>query len=246
MAVGGGGEPPGREHLPAHCCCHVFTPWCPLDCLEVVLSTATFHALVRAEPAPVPPLATVGQVAALLRAGRLGDVAGIGPRRLGEIEAGLVLAGMALTPPAPAGGPGCGPGCGPDEPAKRPAVGAGQMSAPGADWGEVPGLTLVLPGGLDKDRVVAGLAEAIGRACATIAGRARLFRQRTGDCAARGNTLGQALFLGQALASEEAAEAVDEAIVEVFGLWGQYGAHLAKHRAQDSGPLGPPPARPPP
>jgi hypothetical protein len=123
------GEPPGREHLPAHCCCHVFTPSCPLDCLEAVLGAATFHALARAERAPFPPPVTVGQVAELLRSGRLGQAAGLGPRRLGEIEAGLVLAGLALTgtPAAPDGRPRSGPGCGRDEPKQGPAVGGGQL-----------------------------------------------------------------------------------------------------------------------
>jgi hypothetical protein len=96
------------DHLPAHCCCHVFTIACPIDCLEVVLSTATFHTLVRAEYAPFDPPATVGQVLKMLRAGRLGQVCGLGPRRLGEIRASLVLAGLDLsddTPPAKDGPP---------------------------------------------------------------------------------------------------------------------------------------------
>jgi hypothetical protein len=92
--------PPG-EHLPASCCCHVFTPACPVDCLAAVLSTVTFHTLARAERAPFDSPATVGQVLELLRAGRLGLAFGLGPRRLGEIQAGLVLAGLVLdaTPP---------------------------------------------------------------------------------------------------------------------------------------------------
>jgi hypothetical protein len=89
------------DHLPAHCCCHVFTPACPVDCLGVILGTATFHALARAERAPFARPATVGQVLDLWRAGRLGLAAGIGPRRLGEIEAGLVLAGFSLTEASP-------------------------------------------------------------------------------------------------------------------------------------------------
>jgi hypothetical protein len=102
-------------HLPADCCCHVFTRTCPIDCLRVVLGTATFNALARAECASFSPPAMVGQVLDLWRAGQLGLAAGLGPRRLGEIEAGLVLAGFALTddtpparglPPA-AGGPAC-------------------------------------------------------------------------------------------------------------------------------------------
>jgi hypothetical protein len=92
------------DHLPAECCCHVFTPACPVDCLSAVLSTAAFHALARAECAPFDPPTTVGQVLDLWRAGRLGQAAGLGPRRLGEIEAALVVAGLALRGPGPSGG----------------------------------------------------------------------------------------------------------------------------------------------
>jgi hypothetical protein len=101
------GRPPtdrqARDHLPANCCCHVFTTACPVDCLQVVLSTVTFHTLARAERAPFDPPATVGQVLELLRAGRLGLALGLGPRRLGEIRAGLVLAGLVLTEDTPPG-----------------------------------------------------------------------------------------------------------------------------------------------
>jgi hypothetical protein len=232
-----------REHLPADCCCHVFTRACPVDCLEAVLGSAAFHALVRAEPAPVPSPATVGQVIDLLQAGQLGQLAGIGPRRLGEIKAGLVLAGLTVTgaPPPPRGWPRSGPGSGRHEPGQVPAAGAGQLPALSMDRGEVPGLTLVLPAGLARDQLLAGLAEAIGRARATIPGRAQLFRRRTGECAATGDTLGQAQCRGQALANDQAAAAIDEAIVEAFGLWDHYGAHLAQHLAQRTGPPGTPP-----
>jgi hypothetical protein len=82
----------------------VFTAACPIDCLAVVLSTATFNTLARADQAPFDPPTSVGKVLELLRAGRLGQAFGLGPRRLGEIRAGLVLAGLVLsqeTPPAP-------------------------------------------------------------------------------------------------------------------------------------------------
>jgi hypothetical protein len=90
------GENLAEDHLPAHCCRHVFTAGCPIDCLQAVLGTATFHALARAERAPFDPPATVGQVLELLRAGRLGLAGDLGPRRLGEIQAGLVLAGLVV------------------------------------------------------------------------------------------------------------------------------------------------------
>jgi hypothetical protein len=85
----------------------VFAAACPVDCLEVVLSTVTFHTLARAERAPFDPPVTVGQVLELLRAGRLGLAFGLGPRRLGEIRAGLVLAGLVLSedPPSITGRP---------------------------------------------------------------------------------------------------------------------------------------------
>jgi len=91
-----------NDHVPAHCCRHVFTPACPIDCLQAVLSMATFNTLARAERAPFGPPATVGQVIELVRQKRLGQAAGLGPRRMGEIQAGLVLAGLVIgdvTPP---------------------------------------------------------------------------------------------------------------------------------------------------
>lgn len=90
-------------HPPARCCRHVFTPACPIDCLAVVLSTATFHALARAHSAPFDPPTTVGQVLELRRASRLRLVGGLGRRRLGEIDVALVMAGFALGGPTPSG-----------------------------------------------------------------------------------------------------------------------------------------------
>jgi hypothetical protein len=110
---------------------------------------------------------------------------------------------------------------------------ADQLLALSVDRGEMPGLTLVLPAGLGKDRLLAGLAEAIASARATIAGRARLFRRRTGECAASGDPLGQVLCQGQVLAGEEAAATIDEALVETFELWDQYEAQLGQHTSRD-------------
>lgn len=118
-------DKPVSDHLPAHCCCHIFTPACPVDCLKVVLGTATFNALARAERAPFDPPATVGRVLGLLRAGRLGLAAGLGPRRLGEIQAGLVLAGLVISDATP--------------PAKgRPPRAAGTSALRSRDEGEEP------------------------------------------------------------------------------------------------------------
>ena len=85
-----------KDHAPAHCCHHVFSPACPIDCLQTVLSKATFNTLARAEGALSDPSATVGQVIALLRQNRLSQAAGLEPRRLGEIQAGLSLAGLVI------------------------------------------------------------------------------------------------------------------------------------------------------
>ena len=84
------------DHIPARCCRHVFTPACPIDCLQAVLTMATFNTLARAETPLFDLPATVGQVIALLRQKRLSQAAGLGPRRLGEIQAGLVLAGLVI------------------------------------------------------------------------------------------------------------------------------------------------------
>lgn len=64
-----------------------------MDCLKAALCVATFHVLARAEDAPFDPPTTVGQVVELWRAGRLGQIGGLGRRRLGEIEVALVVNG---------------------------------------------------------------------------------------------------------------------------------------------------------
>jgi hypothetical protein len=85
-----------NDHVPARCCRHVFTPACPIDCVQAVLSMATFNTLARAEGAPFDSPPTVGQVIALLRQKRLNQATRLGPRRLGEIQAGLVVAGLVI------------------------------------------------------------------------------------------------------------------------------------------------------
>jgi hypothetical protein len=64
------------DHLPATCCCHTFTPGCPIDCLQTVLSQAAFNALARAYVAPQGRSATVGDVMQLCRQGQLVDIQG--------------------------------------------------------------------------------------------------------------------------------------------------------------------------
>jgi hypothetical protein len=91
-----------------------------------------------------------------------------------------------------------------------------------ADHGDLPTLTLVFPGGLDAGQVLDGLARAIGEVRAGLAARDRQFQQLEREYAERGNQFGKALCRGQALGCQRAATAIDEAIIEVFGLWEQY------------------------
>ena len=80
----------GNSHDP-----HVITPECPVDCLKAVLSRMTFSVLARAYEAPFDPPQTVGDVLKLHQEHRLGQISGLGRRRTGEIEVGLVFAGLS-------------------------------------------------------------------------------------------------------------------------------------------------------
>jgi hypothetical protein len=73
------------------------SPDCPVECLRVVLSLATFNALARAYDAPFDPPGTVGDVIELYTSGRLPEIRGLGRRRMSEIEAILVFAGLDVT-----------------------------------------------------------------------------------------------------------------------------------------------------
>lgn len=75
---------------------HTITFGCGVDCLRAVLSGNAFNPLARALDAPFSPPTTVGDVVELFRQGRLGQIAGLGRRRIGEIEAGLVFAGLVI------------------------------------------------------------------------------------------------------------------------------------------------------
>ncbi len=88
--------------------------------------------------------------------------------------------------------------------------------------GHLSGLTLILPGGLGKDDVLAGLIRAIGEARATLEDRATLFWRRTEEYAASGQQPSQALCRGQHLASWAAISVIDEAITGASGLWPHY------------------------
>ncbi len=88
--------------------------------------------------------------------------------------------------------------------------------------GHLSGLTLILPHGLGKDDVLAGLIRAIGEARATLEDRATLFWRRTEEYAASGQQPSQALCRGQHLASWAAISVIDEAITGASGLWPHY------------------------
>lgn len=72
---------------------------CPVECLRGVISGQVLNRLARADGRGVPvapggPPATVGDVARRYREGRLGEIAGLGPRGISQIVAGLVSAGL--------------------------------------------------------------------------------------------------------------------------------------------------------
>jgi hypothetical protein len=79
-------------------------PGCPVDCLRAVISGRALNRLARGDgrgTAVVPggPPATVGDVVRFYREGRLGQIAGLGPRGLGEAEAGWSSLGSSSTGP---------------------------------------------------------------------------------------------------------------------------------------------------
>lgn len=73
---------------------------CPVACLLTVLSRKAWNPLTRASSAPCDSPETVGDVLDMRARHQLGDILGLGPRRIGEIEAALVLAGLDLIAPA--------------------------------------------------------------------------------------------------------------------------------------------------
>jgi hypothetical protein len=72
------------------------TPDCPVECLLTVLSMTSFNPLARAYDAPFDEPRTVGDVMDLCTRRQLRKIRGLGPRRVSEIEAALVLAGLNL------------------------------------------------------------------------------------------------------------------------------------------------------
>ena len=69
---------------------------CPVECLLTVLSRNSFNPLTRTYDAPFAEPRTVGDVMDLYTRRRLRKIRGIGPRRVSEIEAALVLAWLNL------------------------------------------------------------------------------------------------------------------------------------------------------
>jgi hypothetical protein len=73
------------------------SPDCPIECLRTVLSWHSFNPLARANGAPFDPPRKVGEVTALCAGDRLREIRGLGRRRISEIEAALVFAGLVVT-----------------------------------------------------------------------------------------------------------------------------------------------------
>ena len=72
-------------------------PECPVECLLTVLSRMSFNPLARAYDAPFDEPRTVDDVMNLYARCQLRTIQGLGSRRISEIEAALVLAGLNLT-----------------------------------------------------------------------------------------------------------------------------------------------------
>jgi hypothetical protein len=107
---------------------------CPVECLRGVISGQVLNRLARADGRGVPvapggPPATVGDVVRRYREGRLGEIAGLGPRGISEIEAGLVFAGLLLDGSTPVRQPRTR-AMAPSQAAAT--AGTGQSAAPGS------------------------------------------------------------------------------------------------------------------
>ena len=72
------------------------TPDCPVECLLTVLSLNSLNPLARAYDAPFDEPRTVADVMDLYTRRQLRKIRGVGRRRVSEIEAALVLAGLDL------------------------------------------------------------------------------------------------------------------------------------------------------
>ncbi len=72
--------------------CGPIEPGCPVGCLQTVVSLMAFNRLAWAYDPP----RTVGDVVELCQQGKLGEIRSLGPRRISEIQAALVFAGLDI------------------------------------------------------------------------------------------------------------------------------------------------------
>jgi len=87
-------QSPGAAAHACSCAAHTITRTCPVDCLRAILSGHAFHPLARAYGAPFDPPRTVGDVVDLYLQRRLSGISGLGPGRIGKIEASLTSNGL--------------------------------------------------------------------------------------------------------------------------------------------------------
>jgi len=97
-----GTEPPAHDRRD-----HQLTAGCPLACLASQLSAQAYQPLRRELPWLLSRPVTVGDVAGLHQRRQLRHIRRLGPRRTGEIELALILAGL-LTPSGDPPGPRAG------------------------------------------------------------------------------------------------------------------------------------------
>jgi hypothetical protein len=76
---------------------------CPVECLLTVLSFHSFNPLTRAYDAPFDEPRTVGDVIDLCSGDQLGQIRGVGPHRVSEIEAALARLDLTSHRHQPAG-----------------------------------------------------------------------------------------------------------------------------------------------
>jgi hypothetical protein len=90
----------GLTHSPACQRAHRVTAGCPVDCLASLLPSRILGRLARAHGRRGQPVAscgapaTVGDLARLYRAGRLGEIAGLGPASIRDVGACLAAHGL--------------------------------------------------------------------------------------------------------------------------------------------------------
>ena len=90
----------GLTHSPACQRAHRVTAGCPVDCLASLLPSRILGRLARAHGRRGQPVAscgapaTVGDLARLYRAGRLGEIAGVGPASIRDVGACLAAHGL--------------------------------------------------------------------------------------------------------------------------------------------------------